>query len=95
MATKLKLKENGAATVPYSDTERTAFAALPRGKAATTSEVLVKIYGDEVPYHGRNILNSTIRSLARKIEINREPFAIERSPRRGPHPMTIRVAARD
>lgn len=90
----IKLKDDDVAEVPYSKTERVAFSALPRGNPKSTSEILDKFYGGEVPYHGRNVLNSLIRSLSKKIRINREPFVIEKSARRGPHPMTIRVVPR-
>lgn len=90
----IKLKDDDEAKVPYSKTERVAFSALPKGNPKSTSEILDKFYGGEVPYHGRNVLNSLIRSLSKKISINQEPFRIEKSKRRGPHPTTVRVVHR-
>lgn len=96
MSGKIKLKPNNEAIVPYSASERATFNVLPRGDRppATTSDLIKKIHGsdeDQVPYHARNVLNSTIRSLIRKTRINAEPFEIETSKRRGPHPMTVKV----
>lgn len=88
----MKLKSELQAKEPYSATERRVFDALPKGKSAmTTSALLDKIHGGRPEGHARNILNSVIRSLIRKMNRNEEPFRIEKSKRRGPHPITIRV----
>lgn len=88
---KFKLKDDDEAAVPYSKAERAVFGAIPRTRFETTSVVLDKMYGEAQPYHGRNMFNSLVRNLIRKMNLNNEPIEIKRTPRRGPHPILLRL----
>ena len=92
---KFKLQPDEVAAVPYSKTERDTFAAVSKTKFESTSRLLEKIHDGSPPFHGRNVLNALIRSLIRKMSANGEPFEIERSKRRGPHPMMIKIVRKN
>lgn len=80
------MRLTGSGAVPYSDRERETFALLSR-RRRTTSELVDLLYrGKRAPFHARVTLNSILRSLRMKIEANGEPFRLERSGRKGPHP---------
>jgi hypothetical protein len=84
-----KLTTDGA-LVPYSESERALFALLGAGaaRALDTKQLADKRYEGEEPFHSLSIVRSTISSLARKIEANKEPFTLEKSERNGPHPVS-------
>lgn len=78
--------------VRYSPSERLAFRAVPKnGKAISTIEVAEAIYGknkeEQEPWNKRQIAFGVMVSLGKKMRANREPFRLERTKRRGPHPI--------
>lgn len=82
---KFKLKIDGK--VKYSKGEQAAFKALG-DKARTSTIMLEKFYPDKVmPENGRKIMIGMIKSLRHKMQMNREPFKLCSSERKGPHPM--------
>ncbi len=77
----MKLTSEGV--VPYSEAERAAFKLLSSKKRTTTSQV--ESLGKEDMF-AANSLIGVLSTLARKVEINKEPFRVMKSRRRGPHP---------
>lgn len=78
------LGKNG---VDYSPAERALFELLPvKPKRISSTELVTQRYGSEVPFHAQSIIRSTMDSLIRKIEANREPFRVLKTPRAGPKP---------
>lgn len=76
--------------VKYSEKERALLALLPKGGGRITSTAIAEGYYSgrrPFPFHGRIIIIGTLRSLARKVAHNREPFRIAKGPRNGPHPI--------
>ena len=76
-------------TVRYSKNERRAFAVLG-SKPLSTAELTEKIYGrSRRPFNDRQVVLGVLTSLAKKAKVNKEDFAIKRSARKGPHPVTF------
>lgn len=74
--------------VRYSNNERRAFAVLPKnGRAITTVDIADKVYGKDRPYYARQTILGVMNGLQRKASANKEPFAIVKTKRRGPHPV--------
>jgi hypothetical protein len=74
---------------PYSARERSVFKLLPKdGKRITTNQ-LVKLYykNDSRQLNANANIVGVIRSLIRKVDVNKEPFRIQKSARAGPHPL--------
>lgn len=83
---KYALSDNGVA-VGYSPAERALFDLLPMKPKKVSSADLVKLrYGTTPPFHGQSIIGSTARSLAKKVDANKEPFRVAKSERAGPKP---------
>jgi hypothetical protein len=79
--------------VPYSDTERRMFGAIPkRGKISSTDLIERYWNGHERPFHSRVAAMDALRSLKRKVKANKEPFKIETSGRAGAKPLDIWIA---
>ena len=81
---KFKLKVGGK--VKYSNGEQNAFKALST-KALSSTTIVEKFYDKKVPYNGRKIVIGTLKSLKRKMLVNKEPFKLCNSDRAGPHAM--------
>lgn len=75
--------------VRYSKNERRAFAELPvDGTPISTVDLTKKIYGkSRKPFNARQTVLGLMVKLSQKVKKNREPFSIQRSDRRGPHPV--------
>ncbi len=77
-------------TVRYSRTEQQLFKLLPQnGKRITTEELIERVYDGRKrarPLNPRQSMNSALTRLREKVLRNKEPFRIEKSELRGPHP---------
>jgi hypothetical protein len=81
------MKLSDGSVVKYSKNERRLFEALS-GRRTSTLDLVGAIYGRrERPYHARQVILGTMSVLSSKIVANREPFAIQRTKRCGPHPI--------
>lgn len=80
-------------SVGYSPTEGKLLSILLKQKKPISSLRLCELLYDEEerPWHAQGGVISAMRSLCRKVEHNREDFTIERSERRGPHPIEFQV----
>lgn len=84
---KFKLKVGGK--VKYSNGEQAVFKALSTTPRSSTV-MLEKVYPDgkgDMPYNGRKIMIGMLKSLRRKMLVNKEPFKLCNSERNGPHAM--------
>lgn len=85
---KFKLRDNGDLRIGYSETERRVFELIPvYPRRASSRDIATRRYGDDFPYHGHSIVSGVLRSLAEKIEYNKEKFRIVKSKRAGPYPI--------
>jgi hypothetical protein len=77
---------------PYSNSERRLFGLLG-DEPKSTLELVDAFYTDgwEAPFNGRQTITSLLSTLIKKLEFNKEPFSIQKSPRRGPVPVDYRV----
>lgn len=93
----MKIELSTDAAVPYSDAEQELFDLLPVGgkNAIASTDLVEKRYGRSPPFHALSIVRTTLGSLARKVEINREGFSIERTGRSGPHPIKFWVKTKE
>jgi hypothetical protein len=81
--------------VPYSTTERRMYAAIPkRGRVSTTDLVATYWNGRKPPFNARVAAMDCLRSLKRKVGVNREPFQIKTSKRAGPKPLDVWIEAK-
>lgn len=72
----------------YSPAETKLLGILRKRKAPVNSVDLCALYYEKkIPFHGQRQIIASMRGLMRKIDFNREPFRIEKSERRGPHPI--------
>ena len=76
--------------VRYSPGEQRLFALLNQ-KPIPSTVLAGKYYRGDVgvPYHSRKIVIGLADSLRKKVIINREPFRVIKSNRKGPHPIEI------
>lgn len=75
--------------IRYSPAERELFKLIPyKPNMISTVELTRRRYGTKSPYHGVSIVGNTMRSLARKVEVNQEPFQIAKTAQAGPHPVS-------
>ncbi|HEX2558396.1 MAG TPA: hypothetical protein VHK86_08765 [Nitrososphaera sp.] len=81
----MKFRLNGT-KVKYSKGEQNVFSAIG-AKAKTSTQILEKVYPDGVPLNGRKIVIGMIKSLKKKMTINKEPFKLCNSELSGPHAM--------
>jgi len=78
--------------IGYSPTEREMFDLLVSLGEVSSTDLMKKWFSKRTrPYHARGTVNAVVTGLMEKVADNGEPFIIERSERRGPHPSTIRV----
>lgn len=81
--------------VGYSDTERELFRMLPVYPGRISSrELIERKYGKSAPFNSFQLIGAALRSLSRKVKHNREAFLVERSIRRGPHPIYFWISNR-
>jgi hypothetical protein len=78
--------------VEYSPAEERLLKIMRRRRNPVDSITLCDLFysDEEKPWHGQNSVVNAMSSLIRKIAHNEEPFAIEKSERRGPHPVEFR-----
>lgn len=79
--------------VNYSPTEDRLLKIM-RQRKIIDSATLCELYhnGDNArPWHAQGVINAAMRSLIIKVVYNGEPFIIEKSERRGPHPIEFRL----
>lgn len=91
----MELKEK--ASVRYSRSERNAFRFLPKdGTRIDTNTLTDKIYKstDRRPFNDRQVVLGVMNRLARKVQLNREPFRVQRSERQGPYPVNFWIEKR-
>jgi hypothetical protein len=96
-------KRNGKTTttrrapaVRYSDGERRALDALKRSpeRRLTTLELIRAVYAGDAPFHARQAVAGTMKSLSAKVERNRERFSVRKSRRAGSKPATFTLEER-
>ena len=82
--------------ISYSPMERKLFEILKNGDdSLNTVTITEKFYrGRDKPFHGRKIVYSTLTSLKKKVDANREAFRIQTSQRAGSEPLRYWVEAR-
>jgi len=83
----MKLTSSGA--VPYSAAEKAIFKCLSKRKR-TTAELVSRRYTERVLvteplFDPAGSVRGALRTLAKKVEANREPFRIMKEGRRGPN----------
>lgn len=74
----------------YSKSERLLFKFVPKSGAKITSEELVRRRKEAENWsiaNPRNVVITQMRSLIEKIDGNREPFRLKKSPQLGPYPI--------
>jgi hypothetical protein len=78
---------NEEAKLRYSLSERLVFQIIGRKPLPVSSSAVVAQYYKakdvEPPYNCRPIVMGALRSLVRKVEINKEPFTIKRIKHQG------------
>jgi hypothetical protein len=91
----LSYRLNKEPEVQYSDSEKRLFSLLG-AKARNTLELTDAFYTGEreAPFTARQTIVSYMSSLSKKIEHNKEPFQLVKSPRRGPAPIEYRIVPR-
>lgn len=76
----------------YSENEERLLKILRQSrKPIDTNQLVEAIYGNAPPFHANAQVISTMRTLIRKVIYNREAFTINKSERKGPHPMTFHI----
>lgn len=76
-------------TVKYAPAERDVFRVLNAQKKKINSiELTLLLSNGEPAYNGVSLTGAALRSLARKVELNDEPFRIMRTRRAGPKPIS-------
>lgn len=84
----MSYKLNEEARIRYNDTERKVFSIIAMDGEVNTTELVNKFYRRKTkPYHSREIMIGTIRSLMRKMQENEERWQIVKSKRTGPIPI--------
>lgn len=90
---KLKLSQNDL--IRYSPTEKALFELIPRNGSKIDTKTLTKLYyerqQEDIPMHGRVIVNGTVQQLIEKVRRNKEPFVIHHSGRAGPNSAEVWV----
>ncbi len=71
----------------YSPSERLVFQILSHKPLSYSSTAIVtafyKTKGQPPPYNSRAIVMGSVRSLVRKVELNKEPFIVRRLKEQG------------
>jgi len=75
--------------IKYSPSEEKILKLIPKNGSRVSSEELLKLfYGrKQRPFFARNVIIGTLRSLARKMEKNHDPYRLHKSERKGPKPI--------
>lgn len=79
--------------VKYSKSEQNIFSILG-AKAKSSTDIIAKVYPKGVPLNGRKIVIGAIKSLKKKMAINKEPFKLCNSELNGPHAMEFWLEAK-
>ncbi len=79
------------AKIKYSEREIRLLGILPKdGVKISTSALMEKFYHpDGLPFNGRKIIITMIRSLMRKSDYNHEDWRIHKTKRSGPNEMSF------
>ena len=84
------------ATVRYSPSERLVFDIIKRKSQPITSTAIVaafyKAKGKKAPYNSRQIVMGSLRSLLKKMAVNKETVKIERIKKEGNKVLEYQVA---
>lgn len=81
--------------VKYSSMEAKLLGLLPkRGRSISSSDLAEVYYNGRAPHNARGSVRSVMESLIRKIDDNKEPFAILKTDRSGPYPVEYRRVER-
>jgi hypothetical protein len=79
----------------YSDGERLLLKILSEQTSPITTVRLSELYYDQrpgpAPLFGRNSVLSTLKTLNKKVQLNREKFKITMTQNRGPVPLEIQL----
>lgn len=76
--------------VSYSPFEQKVFAALQLKVPKSTVDITDEVYTPrERPHNARQSVLGALISLSKKVRKNREPFAVKKSERKGPHPVNF------
>lgn len=80
------MKLSSSPRVRYSPGERRVFSFLRGKEAPRDTEKLISLHydGSRPPFHGRRVVTGLLSSLARKAELNGEPFQVCSTGRMGP-----------
>jgi hypothetical protein len=78
----------------FSPSEQRLYDLLPaNGRALTTTELTRRFYGRrQAPENAHGVVTQLTRILERKTK--RRPMRVERTTRRGPHPIEVRLSRR-
>lgn len=88
----MKLSDDG---VGYSPSERRVFGILSGSGTVTAEEISRRMYArGKAPYHAVRVAMSTTKALGEKIRMNREPFVLKKSARKGPYPIHFWLEAK-
>lgn len=83
------MKLNINKDVKYSPLEQKLFRHLQRTPKSTI-DIAEAVYPTrDRPFNARQSVLGALNSLSKKIRQNREPFAIKKSKRQGPHPVNF------
>jgi hypothetical protein len=82
--------------VSYSEAEVDILNLLSSGRdnARSTTELVELRYGTDAPFHALSIVRTTIASLSRKADRNKESWRVVKSKRQGPHPISYWIEKR-
>jgi hypothetical protein len=79
--------------VKYSPLEKRLFGQLQRTPKSTV-DIAEAVYPvRDRPFNARQSVLGALNSLSKKIKQNREPFAVKKSRRQGPHPVNFWIDA--
>lgn len=77
--------------IDYSPRERELLAVIraAKKKRLTTTELMERVFKEEVPFNARQSISATLSSLTRKVRARGESFSVKKSSRRGPRPIQV------
>lgn len=80
----------------YSAGETLLLQILRQQKRPITTQELMELFykGREQPFWSRRTVHSMLQTLHRKMQMNKEPFTIFMSERRGPYPVEVQLIRR-
>jgi hypothetical protein len=79
--------------IRYSPTEARVRESIGRAWI-TSDELIIAVYGRKPPLHARNMVNTAVHSLMKKMEINHDPILIERFKTYGTRTLKMRRTTR-